>query len=346
MSNNKKSWLNEIDIVIFVNMAKSADRRAHTLELLRNAGIDDNNIIRVNASEPDDIELAFNVSLDRRAGRELHNKYDITSNNRQRKVEASCSFSHADAIEVALDYHRFNNSKAIRSNKNRTSIASKVLIIEDDMKFMTQIESNLFEYLPANWDMCYPFYFVFHKDPGTFLHSRGYNIDIEQVNKHVAKANAGVMSTAAYCLNIRDENEHRFETLADELRSVVIADFCFSEANFLDKYIFNERLMMITDLDSTIAVESTSYDIESQIALDAWDAGLVKGNEFYNEKHMMLSKQRESKHFFVVDKNYDNKEVTTTIELYDALQDDSTLHILEYGKDATDPNIAIKLKQK
>lgn len=269
-----KNWINMFDAIFYINMKKSFLRRQHIeSEFSQFTG----DLIRVNATTPDTLGI-ININDIVNNNAFVDEPYRVKGLTKQNQNEISLSFSHADALSQAIEYFKSTGK-------------SKILIIEDDavIQPLDQLQKNKLSYVHQvgiPYDIWQLGYTIFKENCGSWLTEREYAIKCKALTYGVALAEKGIFGTLGYAINLSDDNIPKFEKFIHELRQGSISDYCLSEQSYLRKIIWEHKLLMPLQDQSTISDTNGYSVVEAGYKLDAFDEGFVQKTSNYNQSLM------------------------------------------------------------
>lgn len=275
MSNCKK-LIEHVAQVYYINLEQSTDRR-ESFEKNWSEALATNKLTRIEAVSPKtygDIELIRLVEANQRYANP--EPYRIVETTQQRLFEACCALSHANAIMKAVyDAEQFFNTNF--------DVHSYVAIIaEDDAVVSRQIDDidiNEVNYQLEkydNFDILQLGYTAFVDNVSGWLLEREYRIDATSLHNGFAEYRHGIFGTLCYMIKIRRHDYQKWHQLADELTSGVIADFCIATSDNLKKWLYKEKIVVPTGLDSTIGSDSTYNAIDAGYLVNIFDRNFVR----------------------------------------------------------------------
>jgi hypothetical protein len=275
MSNCKK-LIENVGQVYYINLEQSTDRR-ESFEKNWSEALDANKLTRIEAVSPKtygDIELIRLVEANQRLANP--EPYRIVETTQQRLFEACCALSHADAIMKAVyDAEQFFNT-------NVDALSYVAIIAEDDAVVSDKITYTDFANLNYqinnynNFDILQLGYTVFVDNVSGWLLEREYRIDAVSMHNGFAQYSHGIFGTLCYMIKIKRHDYQKWHQLADELRSGVIADFCIATSDNLKKWLYKEKIVVPTGLDSTIGSDSTYNAIDAGYLVNVFDRQMIR----------------------------------------------------------------------
>jgi hypothetical protein len=167
-------------------------------------------------------------------------------------------------------------------NHNANALSYIAIIAEDDAVVSNTITYTDFANLNYqidsynNFDILQLGYTVFADNVSGWLLEREYRIDAVSMHNGFAQYRHGIFGTLCYMIKIKRHDYQKWHQLADELRSGVIADFCIATSDNLKKWLYKEKIVVPTGLDSTIGSDSTYNAIDAGYLVNVFDRNFVR----------------------------------------------------------------------
>lgn len=141
--NNEKKWLDGIDVIYWINLERSVDRKNYMKKIFEDSIFDGIPIHRIEASDWQKEDVISNFEMNKQKGSiKEHIISNFVTNKPTRNVkEYSCLLSHLNAI-----------------NEFTKSNYQNALILEDDIsleykKYWTKTAKEIMEKVPDKWDI-------------------------------------------------------------------------------------------------------------------------------------------------------------------------------------------------